>query len=298
MAKQPNRPKPGKSRKGNFDKFIEGKKVNPKAEKKNDRRKEKEMFKKELELKKRSPLVGEGPIRIIRFIAMAGVCSRREADDLIAAGRIKVNGKVVTELGMKVDPSKDTVMFDKGVLKLKNFVYLLMNKPKNHITTTKDDKGRRTVMELVKKYTKVRIVPVGRLDRNTTGLLLFTNDGDLAAKLTHPSNKVTKIYYVRLDKEVAEEHLEAFLNGVELEDGLMKVDTVEYLDGLPTQVVIEIHSGRNRIVRRLFEHFGYSVESLDRVKLGPLSKKGIPRGTCRMLTEKEVGWLKMLGSGK
>lgn len=293
MAKQPKGGKPGKSSKGNFEKFM-GAKSNPKAEKKNDRRKEKDMAKKELVLKKKSPLVEQGPIRLNRFIAMAGVCSRRQADELIAAGKITVNGSVVTELGYKTDPARDRVIYEKKVLSVKKFVYLLMNKPKNHISTVKDDMGRRTVMDLVVKYTKVRVVPVGRLDRNTTGLLLFTNDGELTAKLMHPSNKVSKVYYVRLDKEVAEGHLEALKKGIELEDGKMNVDKVEYLDGIPTQVVVEIHSGRNRVVRRLFEHFGYSVESLDRVKLGPLGKKSLPRGTCRMLSEKEVGWLKML----
>lgn len=271
-----------------------GPKSNPKAEKKNDRKKEKVMLKKDQEQKKRSQLIDMGPIRLNRFIAMSGVCSRRQADELIAGGKIMVNGKVVTELGYKTDPSRDTVIYDKKVLKVKNFVYLLMNKPKNHICTVKDDMGRRTVMDLVNKYTKVRVVPVGRLDRNTTGLLMFTNDGDLTAKLMHPSNKVPKIYNVRLDKDVSEMHLEALRGGIQLEDGKMVVDKVDYLDGIPTQVVVEIHSGRNRIVRRLFEHFGYSVESLDRVKLGPLSKKSLPRGTCRMLSEKEVGWLKML----
>ncbi len=293
MAKRPNGDQPGKPGKGNFDKFI-GAKSNPKAEKKNDRKKEKQILKKELELKKQPQLINPEPMRLNRFIAMSGVCSRRQADELISAGRIKVNGKVVTELGYKTDPAKDTVLYDQKVLRVKKFVYLLMNKPKNHISTVKDDLGRRTVMDIVDKYTKVRVVPVGRLDRNTTGLLLFTNDGDLAAKLTHPSNKIPKIYYVRLDKEVTEEHLNALRKGVQLEDGKMSVDTADYLDGIPTQVVVEIHSGRNRVVRRLFEHFGYSVETLDRVKLGPLDKRGLPRGTCRMLSEKEVGWLQML----
>ncbi len=279
--------------KGNFDKF-KGAKSSPKAEKKNDRRKEKQILKKELKLKKQPQLIDAEPMRLNRFIAMSGVCSRRQADELIAAGRIKVNGKIVTELGYKTDLSKDTVLYDQRVLRIRKFVYLLMNKPKNHISTVKDDLGRRTVMNIVDKYTKVRVVPVGRLDRNTTGLLLFTNDGELAAKLTHPSNNISKIYHIRLDKEVSEMHLDALRRGVQLEDGKMSVDTIDYLNGMTTQVVVEIHSGRNRVVRRLFEYYGYSVEALDRVKLGPLSKKNLPRGTCRMLSDKEVGWLKML----
>ena len=209
MAKKINRPSagksksgPGKSKKGNFDKFM-GPKSNPKAEKKNDRRREREMLKQENKARQRSPLVDEGPIRLNRYIALSGVCSRRQADELISDGRIKVNGKVVSEMGMKIDPGRDTVMYDNRVLKVKKFIYLLMNKPKNHISTTKDERGRRTVMDLVRKYTKVRVVPVGRLDRNTTGLLLFTNDGELTAKLMHPSSKIPKIYYVRLDKEVS-----------------------------------------------------------------------------------------------
>jgi len=280
------------TRKGNFDKFAQ-KKTNPKVEKKNDRRRERELLKREKESGD-SPLTEQGKMRLNRFIALSGVCSRRQADELIAQGQIKVNGKVTEEMGMKVDPGKDSVIYAGKQLKIKKFVYLLMNKPKNHITTMNDERGRRTVMDIVNKYTKNRVVPVGRLDRNTTGLLLFTNDGDLTKKMTHPSNNVTKIYNARLDKEVLEEHLVAFKRGVELEDGFMKVDQTGYLEEGFNHVMVQIHSGRNRIVRRLFEHFGYEVETLDRVKLGPLNKKGLPRGNCRLLTEQEIGWLKMI----
>lgn len=282
------------TRKGNFDKFAQ-KKVNPKVEKKNDRRRERESLKREQdENESASPLLEKGDMRLNRFIALSGVCSRRQADELIQQGQIKVNGKVTNEMGLKIDPVKDAVIYAGKRLKINKFVYLLMNKPKNHITTMSDERGRRTVMELVEKYTKNRVVPVGRLDRNTTGLLLFTNDGDLTKKMTHPSNSVTKIYNARLDKDVSEDHLLAFKRGVELEDGVMKVDQTAYLEEGFNHVMIQVHSGRNRIVRRLFEHFGYEVETLDRVKLGPLNKKGLPRGKCRLLTEQEIGWLKMI----
>lgn len=287
--------KKGKSGgKGNFDKFIS--RSNPKAEKKNDVRRDKAVRKagrKQQQQEQAADL--EGPIRLNRFIALAGVCSRREADELIAKGSIRVNGEVVKELGIKVVPGKDKVVFNRQELKVKRFVYLLMNKPKDHITTVKDDQGRRTVMELVKKYTPVRLVPVGRLDRNTTGLLLFTNDGEMTARLTHPSFEVSKVYQVRLDREVDPAHLEALASGIELEDGPIKADKVGLLEnGEPNEVGVSLHSGRNRIVRRMFEHFGYKVVALDRVQFGPLDKRGLARGRCRLLTEKEIGWLKML----
>jgi 23S rRNA pseudouridine2605 synthase len=170
-----------------------------------------------------------------------------------------------------------------------------MNKPKNKITTTDDELGRDTVMEIAERYTKARVYPVGRLDRNTTGLLLLTNDGDLTQKLTHPSSKFPKVYQARLDKEVTEEHLQALRKGFELEDGFIKADKVEYVDGLNlNEIGITIHSGANHIVKRMMDHLGYEVLALDRVQLGPLNKRGLPRGTCRLLSEKEIGFLKML----
>jgi 23S rRNA pseudouridine2605 synthase len=237
----------------------------------------------------------EGPIRLNRFIALSGVCSRREADELIAKGQVTVNGEVVTELGVKVTKGKDVVVCNGKELSINTFVYLLMNKPKNMISTTEDDMGRQTVMDLVHKYTSVRIYPVGRLDRNTTGLLLFTNDGALAKKLMHPSHEVQKIYHARLDKPVNEDHLAALRVGIELEDGFAQANEIEYVDGGGRfEVGLRIHIGRNRIVRRMFEHFGYEVESLDRVQFGPLTKIGLPRGKCRLLDPSEVGFLKMM----
>lgn len=237
----------------------------------------------------------EGPIRLNRFIALSGVCSRREADELIAKGQVTVNGEVVKELGVKVLKGKDLVVCNGKELSINTFVYLLMNKPKNMISTTEDDMGRQTVMDLVHKYTSVRVYPVGRLDRNTTGLLLFTNDGALAKKLMHPSHEVQKIYHARLDKPVNEDHLAALRVGIELEDGFAQANEIEYVDGGGRfEVGLRIHIGRNRIVRRMFEHFGYEVESLDRVQFGPLTKIGLPRGKCRLLDPSEVGFLKMM----
>jgi 23S rRNA pseudouridine2605 synthase len=282
----------GGPRKGSgFDKFY--KKTNPRAEKKNDRRKERQLAEQQRLAKKFEGI--EEPMRINRYISLAGVCSRREADELIKAGKISINGKKCTELGTKVVPGQDKVVYNKKELHVQTFVYLLMNKQKNLITTTKDDQGRDTVMKTVEKYTKVRIYPVGRLDRNTTGLLLFTNDGGLAKKLTHPSHKIRKLYHVRLDKPFEEEDLIQMRKGLELEDGPIKPDKVDYVtDGGPNEVGVQLHSGRNRIVRRMFEHLGYTVNALDRVKFGPLTKKNLPRGTCRFLDDKEVGFLKML----
>lgn len=227
-------------------------------------------------------------IRLNRYIANAGICSRREADTYIAAGNVSVNGKVVTEMGYKVKRSDD-VRFDGRKLSLEKKEYILLNKPKNFITTTSDEKGRRTVMELISNASKSRLLPVGRLDRNTTGLLLFTNDGDLTKKLTHPTHRVRKIYHVHLDKSLALSDLRKIEAGLELEDGPIQIDDVSYIQGAPKREVgIEIHSGRNRIVRRIFEHLGYEVTKLDRVIFAGLTKKDLPRGHWRYLTEQEV----------
>lgn len=234
-------------------------------------------------------------MRINRYMALAGISSRREADALISAGKVKLNGKVVADLGIKVDPTKDVLEYNGKKLELQKFVYFLMNKPKNHITTVKDEANRRTVMDIIRKFTRERVVPVGRLDRNTTGLLLFTNDGGLVDKLTHPSNEIKKIYHVKLDKEFEEEDLDKLLAGIELEDGPITPDDAGYIEnGGKHQVGIEIHSGRNRIVRRIFEHLGYEVVGLDRVAIGPLTKKNLPRGYVRELSAAEVGWLNMI----
>ena len=227
-------------------------------------------------------------IRLNKYIANAGICSRREADTLIAAGNVTVNGKVVTEMGYKVKKTDD-VRFDGRKLNPEKKEYVLLNKPKNFITTTRDERGRRTVMELVSSASNNRLYPVGRLDRNTTGLLLFTNDGDLAKKLTHPRHGVRKIYHVFLEKNVTIADLRKIREGLELEDGKIEVDEVDYVSGASKKEVgIEIHSGKNRIVRRIFEHLGYEVSKLDRVVFAGLTKKDLPRGHWRYLTQQEV----------
>lgn len=227
-------------------------------------------------------------IRLNRYVANSGVCSRRDADTYIAAGNVTVNGKTITEMGHKVKRS-DIVKFDGRLLNPQKKEYVLLNKPKNFITTTSDERGRRTVMELISKASKSRLLPVGRLDRNTTGLLLFTNDGDLAKKLTHPKHGVRKIYHVELNKSLRAEDLKKIKEGLILEDGPLKVDEVSYITGSPKKEVgIEIHSGKNRIVRRIFEHLEYDVIKLDRVIFAGLTKKDLPRGHWRHLTKQEV----------
>lgn len=233
-------------------------------------------------------------IRLNRYIANAGICSRREADTYIAAGNVTVNGKPVTEMGYKVKRSDD-VRFDGKRLSLEKKEYILLNKPKNFITTTSDEKGRRTVMELISSASNARLLPVGRLDRNTTGLLLFTNDGDLAKTLTHPKHGVRKIYHVHLDKSLSLADLHKIEAGLELEDGPIEVDSISFIQGAPKKEIgVEIHSGRNRIVRRIFEHLGYEVIKLDRVVFAGLTKKDLPRGHWRHLTEQELINLKMI----
>ncbi len=231
-------------------------------------------------------------LRLNRFIAMSGVCSRREADELIKAGKIKVDGQVVTEMGVTVSPDAN-VEYDGKQLKAEKKVYVLLNKPKDCVTTTDDPEGRRTVMDIVANASQERIYPVGRLDRNTTGILLLTNDGDMAEKLTHPRYEVRKIYHVFLDKNVAEEDLDKLIKGIELEDGPINADEISYVDGRDkSQVGIVIHSGRNRIVRRMFESLGYEVVKLDRVYYGGLTKLNVPRGHWRYLSDEEINRLK------
>lgn len=233
------------------------------------------------------------PIRLNKYIANAGVCSRREADEFIETGLVKVNGEVVTELGTKITRA-DEVMFNDQLISLESKVYVLLNKPKGFVTTTDDPDNRKTVMDLVKAACTERIYPVGRLDRGTTGVLLLTNDGDLASKLTHPRYEKRKIYQVWLDKPVAMEHMQAIADGIELEDGEIHADAISYVTEEDlSQVGIEIHSGRNRIVRRIFEKLGYRVLKLDRVYFAGLTKKSLSRGKWRYLTEKEVNMLRM-----
>ena len=233
------------------------------------------------------------PIRLNKFLANAGVCSRREADEFIQAGVVTVNGEVVTELGTKVLRT-DNVMFHDQPVKIEKKVYVLLNKPKDYVTTSDDPQQRKTVMDLVKNACPERIYPVGRLDRNTTGVLLLTNDGDLASKLTHPKFLKKKIYHVFLDKNVTAHDLQQIAEGIQLEDGVIKADDIQYAS--PTdkkQVGIEIHSGKNRIVRRIFESLGYRVQKLDRVQFAGLTKKNLKRGDWRYLTEEEVDRLRM-----
>lgn len=232
-------------------------------------------------------------IRLNKFIANSGVCSRREADTLIQAGVVTVNGEVVTELGTKVNVYKDEVKFNGEKLKGEEKVYLVMNKPKGYVTTASDPHAEKTVMELLKGC-PFRVFPVGRLDKSTTGVLMFTNDGELAEKLTHPSYDKKKIYQVSLDKPLKQEDYEKALAGVELTDGKMAADELEFIDADDHRKLgIEIHSGKNRIVRRLFEALGYEVKALDRVYFAGLTKKGLKKGAWRKLSEGEVNILKM-----
>ena len=233
------------------------------------------------------------PLRLNKFLANAGICSRREADEFIQAGVVTVNGEVVTELGTKILRT-DEVKFHDAPVSLEKKVYVLLNKPKDYVTTSDDPQQRKTVMDLVKDVCPERIYPVGRLDRNTTGVLLLTNDGDLASKLTHPKFLKKKVYHVHLDRNVTAHDLQQIRDGITLEDGEIKADAVEYADDNDkAQVGSEIHSGTNRIVRRIFESLGHRVTKLDRVQFAGLTKKNLRRGDWRFLTEKEVDMLRM-----
>ena len=240
------------------------------------------------------PEAGE-KIRLNKFIANSGVCSRREADVLIAAGAVSVNGEVITEMGYKVT-TNDVVVYGGERLSHERKQYLLLNKPKGYITTVDDPQRRRTVMDLIDGACKERIYPVGRLDRNTSGLLLFTNDGELAKKLTHPSYGAEKVYHVETDKNVTKADLEKLVEGIELEDGVTAVDEAIYSgDGSEkNKIGVKIHSGKNRIIRRLFESMGYDVIKLDRIVFAGLTKRGLPRGNYRFLTDREIGFLQMI----
>jgi len=232
------------------------------------------------------------PIRLNKFLSNAGICSRREADEYIQAGVVKVNGEMVCELGVKVLPS-DEIMFHDQPVKIERKVYILLNKPKDCVTTSEDPQERLTVMDLVKNACYERIYPVGRLDRNTTGVLLLTNDGDLASKLAHPKYEKRKIYQATLDKDLTEEDMAKISEGVELDGEHVAVDEISYVNEKKNVIGIEIHSGQNRVVRRIFEQFGYRVYKLDRVYFAGLTKKNLPRGKWRHLTDREVSLLKM-----
>lgn len=235
----------------------------------------------------------DAPIRLNKYLANAGVCSRRDADKYISAGVVTVNGEIITELGTKVKRS-DEVRFNNEPVNIERKVYVLLNKPKDYVTTSDDPQNRKTVMDLVKNACRERIYPVGRLDRNTTGVLLLTNDGELASKLTHPKYKKKKIYHVYLDQNVSASDMQQLANGITLDDGEVHADAIEYASATDKkQVGIEIHSGRNRIVRRMFETLGYHVTKLDRVYFAGLTKKNLRRGQWRFLTQDEVNYLKM-----
>ncbi|HBR12838.1 MAG TPA: rRNA pseudouridine synthase [Chryseobacterium sp.] len=233
-------------------------------------------------------------IRLNKYIANSGICSRREADELITQGLVEVNGKVVTEMGYQVQKT-DRVVFDGQNITPEKPVYVLLNKPKGYISTTKDEKARKTVMDLTANASPYRIFPVGRLDRQTTGVILLTNDGHLTKKLTHPSFNMRKIYHVTLDRKLSIEDLKAIGDGIRLEEGVAEVDSISFIEGQPkNQVGIEIHIGWNRVIRRIFQKLGYEVEALDRVMFAGLTKKNIKRGHWRILTDMEVNTLKML----
>ena len=232
-------------------------------------------------------------IRINKFISNSGICSRREADKLILAGRVYLNNEKVKKLGIKLSKN-DIVQVDGEIIKEEKKEYLLLNKPKDFITTTKDPKKRKIVQDLIKGATNKRLYPVGRLDRNTTGLLLFTNDGELSKKLTHPSFKIKKVYQVEINKPLKAKDLNAITNGIYLEEEKIEVDNIAILDNTKKNIGIEIHMGKNRIVRRIFEYFKYNIKKLDRVMIGPLTKKNLKRGKWRFLNSLEVRLLKQI----
>ena len=247
-----------------------------------------------------SPSTGGGKgeaMPLNKFIAHSGICSRRDAAELVKAGKVTVNGQNITEPGHKVSDKDDIKVNGKRLQIRRNLVYILLNKPKDFITTTEDPQGRKTVLDIIRNATPERVYPIGRLDRNTTGVLLLTNDGELAQKLSHPSYEIKKIYEVRLDKPLVKKDFDTLINGITLEDGFIAPDTLAYADPKDKSVIgIEIHSGRNRIVRRIFEHLGYDVRNLDRVMYANLTKKNVERGKWRFLTEKEVRLLKYLNA--
>jgi len=237
----------------------------------------------------------EDLIRLNKYIANAGICSRREADKLIIAGVVRVNGKVITELGMKISPG-DKVQYEEQTISKERTKYILLNKPKGYITTVDDPEKRKTVMNLIHGACKERVYPVGRLDRNTTGLLLFTNDGTIAKKLTHPKYGIKKIYHVEIDRALSRADLEKIRTGLVLDGENIEVDTIEYIEGSRSkkELGVELHSGKNRIIRRIFEHLDYKITRLDRVYYAGLTKKNLPRGHWRFLEEHEVNLLKMI----
>ena len=243
------------------------------------------------------PVTEQMPLN--KYIAHCGICSRRDAVALITTGKVQVNKKVVTEPGFKVSNADEIIYNNKKVFVTKNLVYILLNKPKDYITTSDDPQGRKTVVQLIATATKERVYPIGRLDRNTSGVLLMTNDGELTQKLSHPSYEITKIYEAKLDKPLTKADFDKILKGLKLEDGEIHVDSLAYADSKDKSIIgIELHSGRNRIVRRIFEHLGYDVKGLDRVMFANLTKKNVERGRWRYLSEKEIRLLKYMNASK
>ncbi len=240
-----------------------------------------------------------GVMPLNKFMAHCGVCSRRDAVELINAGKVKVNGEVATEPGYKIEDKDEVIYNGKKLFVTKNLIYILLNKPKDYITTTDDPQGRKTVLQLIKQATTERVYPIGRLDRNTSGVLLLTNDGDLTQKLSHPSYEIKKIYEVKLDKPLTKSHFDKIVDGLILEDGEIQIDSLAYPDSKDKSIIgIELHSGRNRIVRRIFEHLGYDVKGLDRVMYANLTKKNVERSKWRYLSEKEIRLLKYMNTSK
>ncbi|MBK8611709.1 MAG: rRNA pseudouridine synthase [Chitinophagaceae bacterium] len=240
-----------------------------------------------------------GIMPLNKFMAHCGVCSRRDAVEYITAGKVKVNGEVVKEPGYKVLETDEVIYNTKKLFVTKNLVYILLNKPKDYITTTDDPQGRKTVLQLIKQATTERVYPIGRLDRNTSGVLLLTNDGDLTQKLSHPSYEIKKIYEVKLDKPLTKADFDKIVKGLKLEDGEILIDSLAYADSKDKSIIgIELHSGRNRIVRRIFEHLGYDVKGLDRVMYANLTKKNVERSKWRYLSEKEIRLLKYMNTSK
>ncbi|SEM83951.1 pseudouridine synthase [Chryseobacterium taichungense] len=290
-------PKRGGSRPNNFDtrdKYERGSLKYGKRPGTENREDKNKSFVQKRRLNKIEKDVHKDTIRLNKYIANSGICSRREADDLIIQGLVEVNGKVVTEMGYQVQKT-DKVVFDGQSITPEKPVYVLLNKPKGYISTTKDDKARKTVMDLVANASPYRLFPVGRLDRSTTGVILLTNDGHMTKKLTHPSFDAKKIYHVTLDKKLTHEDMKLIAEGIRLDEGVAVVDQISFIEGKPkNEVGIEIHIGWNRVIRRIFQRLGYEVEALDRVMFAGLTKKNIKRGHWRILTEQEVNNLKML----
>jgi 23S rRNA pseudouridine2605 synthase len=241
-----------------------------------------------------APKKDDGLMRLNRFLSNAGIASRRDADKLIELGLVKVNGKVVTELGMKVDPRVDIVKYDDKNLKPEKLQYVILNKPKDYLTTSEDPLERKTVMHLIEGACKERIYPIGRLDRMTTGLLLFTNDGEMARRLTSPKNGFPKLYHVETIEKIRGEHIDAIREGIKLEEGFVKAEEISLVNGDPRQVGLRINNSKDRIIKNLFEHFKYTVKKVDRVMFASLTKRDLPRGRYRHLTETEVNFLKMI----